>query len=80
MEQARKTALLVGAGALVAMGSLLPWTTRRRLSSGRSAARVWEALGHSSVAFAADTYQHLMPTMQEQARAIQDALGGVLGK
>jgi hypothetical protein len=42
---------------------------------------VWEALGHSSVVFAADTYQHLMPTMQEQAtRAIQDALGGVLGE
>lgn len=28
---------------------------------------VSEALGHSSVAFTMDTYQHLMPTMQEQA-------------
>ncbi len=37
---------------------------------------VSEALGHSSVAFTMDTYQHLLPTMGEQvARAIQEALG-----
>lgn len=35
-----------------------------------------EALGHASVAFTMDTYQHLMPSMGEQAaRAIQAALG-----
>jgi integrase len=33
------------------------------------------ALGHSSVAFTTDTYQYLMPTMQEQAdRAIEEAI------
>ena len=38
-----------------------------------------EALGHSSVAFTMDTYQHLMPTMQEQAvRAIEEAIGGTV--
>ena len=38
-----------------------------------------EALGHSSVAFTMDTYQHLMPTMQKQAvRAIEEALGGTV--
>jgi integrase len=37
---------------------------------------VSEALGHASVAFTMDTYQHVMPTMQEQAAdAIQAALG-----
>jgi integrase len=40
---------------------------------------VSEALGHSSVAFTMDTYQHLMPTMQEQAvRAIEEAIGGTV--
>lgn len=40
-----------------------------------------EALGHSSVSFTMDTYQHLMPTMQEAAtRAIEAALSGVLGE
>lgn len=35
-----------------------------------------EALGHSSVGFTMDTYQHLLPAMQETAaRAIEDALG-----
>lgn len=35
-----------------------------------------EALGHSSVAFTMDTYQHLMPTMGSQvAAAIETALG-----
>jgi integrase len=38
-----------------------------------------EALGHSSVAFTMDTYQHLMPTMHEQAvRAIEEAIGGTV--
>jgi hypothetical protein len=38
-----------------------------------------EALGHSSVAFTMDTYQHLMPTMQEPAvRAIEEAIGGTV--
>lgn len=38
-----------------------------------------EALGHSSVAFTMDTYQHLMPTMQEQAvSAIEEAIGGTV--
>jgi integrase len=38
-----------------------------------------EALGHASVAFTMDTYQHLMPTMQEQAvRAIEEAIGGTV--
>jgi integrase len=37
-----------------------------------------EGLGHSSVAFTMDTYQHLM-TMQEQAvRAIEEAIGGTV--
>jgi integrase len=40
-----------------------------------------EALGHSSVAFTMDTYQHLMPTMQDTAtRAIEQALGAAIGK
>jgi integrase len=39
-----------------------------------------EALGHSSVSFTMDTYQHLMPTMQDAAtRAIEEALGTVIG-
>lgn len=38
---------------------------------------VSEALGHSSVAFTMDTYQHLLPTMGDQvAAAIEEALGG----
>jgi integrase len=38
-----------------------------------------ESLGHSSVSFTMDTYQHLMPSMQETAtRAIEDALGSVI--
>lgn len=41
---------------------------------------VSEALGHSSVSFTMDTYQHLMPTMQNAAtRAIEAALGEALG-
>jgi integrase len=35
-----------------------------------------EALGHSSVAFTMDAYQHLMPGMQEAAAlAVEKALG-----
>ncbi len=42
---------------------------------------VSEVLGHSSVAFTMDTYQHLGPTMQETAvRAIEEALGAAIGK
>jgi integrase len=41
---------------------------------------VSEALGHSSVSFTMDTYQHLMPTMQDAAtRGIEEALGATLG-
>ena len=37
---------------------------------------VSEALGHASVAFTMDTYQHVLPTMGEQvAAAIETALG-----
>jgi integrase len=37
---------------------------------------VSEALGHSSVTFTMDTYQHLLPTMGDQiANAIETALG-----
>lgn len=40
---------------------------------------VSEALGHSSVSFTMDTYQHLMPTMQDAAtRAIEEAIGGTV--
>ena len=40
---------------------------------------VSEALGHSSVGFTMDTYQHLMPSMQEAAaRAIEQALGAAI--
>jgi len=39
-----------------------------------------EALGHSSVSFTMDTYQHLMPAMQDSAtRAIEAALGATIG-
>jgi integrase len=39
-----------------------------------------EALGHSSVSFTMDTYQHLMPTMQDAAtQAIEEALGATIG-
>jgi integrase len=42
--------------------------------------KVSEALGHSSVSFTMDTYQHLMPIMQESAvKAIESALGGIIG-
>jgi integrase len=42
---------------------------------------VSEALGHSSVSFTMDTYQHLMPTMQETAtQAIERALGAAIRK
>jgi integrase len=40
---------------------------------------VSEALGHSSAAFTMDVYQHVLPTMQEQAAAaIEEALGASL--
>jgi integrase len=40
---------------------------------------VSEALGHSSVSFTMDTYQHLMSTIQDAAtRAIEEAIGGTL--
>jgi integrase len=49
------------------------------LSAGVHPKVAQEALGHSSVAFTMDTYQHVMPSMQETAtRAIQDALGRVI--
>ena len=49
------------------------------LSAGVHPKVASEALGHSSVAFTMDTYQHLMPTMQKQAvRAIEEALGGTV--
>jgi hypothetical protein len=44
------------------------WTARRSTS---------EALGHSSVSFTMDTYQHLMPT-DAATRAIEDAIGGTV--
>jgi len=47
------------------------------LSAGVHPKVVSEALGHASVAFTMDTYQHVLPTMGEQvARAIQAALAG----
>jgi integrase len=50
------------------------------LSAGVHPKVASEALGHSSVSFTMDTYQHLMPTMQEAAtRAIEEALGNVIG-
>jgi hypothetical protein len=50
------------------------------LSAGVHPKVASEALGHSSVSFTMDTYQHLMPTMQDAAtRAIEEALGGAIG-
>jgi integrase len=47
------------------------------LSAGIHPKVVSEALGHSSVAFTMDTYQHVLPTMGEQvASAIETALRG----
>lgn len=52
----------------------------RLLEAGVHPKVVSEALGHSSVAFTMDVYQHLMPAMHEQAvRAIEQALGTVIG-
>ena len=55
--------------------------TRRRSSrQGFTQMVASEALGHSSVSFTMDTYQHLMPAMQESAvQAIEDALGDAIG-
>lgn len=40
---------------------------------------VSEVLGHSSTAFTMDTYQHVTPTMADQAaEVIQAALGGLV--
>jgi len=37
---------------------------------------VSEALGHSSVAFTMEVYQHVLPTMQEHAaHAVNEAFG-----
>jgi integrase len=48
------------------------------LSAGVHPKVASEALGHSSVSFTMDTYQHLMPTTQEQAvQAIESALRDV---
>jgi integrase len=48
----------------------------RLLEAGGHPKVVSEALGHASVAFTMDRYQHVMPTMQAQAAdAIQAALG-----
>jgi integrase len=48
----------------------------RLLEAGVHPKVVSEALGHASVAFTMDRYQHVMPTMQAQAAdAIQAALG-----
>jgi integrase len=47
------------------------------LTSGVHPKVVSEAMGHSSVAFTMDTYQHVLPTMGEQvASAIEKTLGG----
>jgi integrase len=47
------------------------------LAAGVHPKVVSEALGHSSVAFTMDTYQHVLPTMGDQvASAIETALGG----
>ncbi len=52
----------------------------RLLEAGVHPKVVSEALGHSSVAFTMDVYQHLMPTMQDAAtRAIEEALGDAIG-
>jgi integrase len=46
------------------------------LAAGVHPKVVSEALGHASVAFTMDTYQHVLPTMGEQvAAAIEKALG-----
>jgi integrase len=46
------------------------------LTAGVHPKVVSEALGHASVAFTMDTYQHVLPTMGEQvAQAIETALG-----
>jgi integrase len=46
------------------------------LAAGVHPKVVSEALGHSSVAFTMDTYQHVLPTMGEQvATSIETALG-----
>ena len=48
----------------------------RLLEAGVHPKVVSEALGHASVAFTMDRYQHVMPTMQAQAAdAIQAELG-----
>jgi integrase len=50
------------------------------LSAGVHPKVASEAFGHSSVSFTMDTYQHLMPTMQDAAtRAIEEALGAAIG-
>lgn len=52
----------------------------RLLEAGVHPKVVSEALGHSSVSFTMDTYQHLMPGMQDAAaRAIEEALGDAIG-
>jgi integrase len=46
------------------------------LTAGVHPKVVSEALGHSSVAFTMDVYQHVLPTMGEQvAQAIEATLG-----
>jgi integrase len=56
-------------------------TRRRRYRPGVDPKVASEALGHSSVSFTMDTYQHLMPTMQDAAtRAIEEALGAAIGR
>ena len=50
------------------------------LSAGVHPKAASEALGHSSVSITMDTYQHLMPIMQDAAtRAIEEALGAAIG-
>jgi integrase len=50
------------------------------LSAGVHPKVASEALGHSSVSLTMDTYQHLMPIMQDAAtRAIEEALGAAIG-
>ena len=46
------------------------------IGAGVNVKAVSEALGHASVAFTMDTYQHVLPTMGEQVTAaIETALG-----
>ena len=63
--------------------SLAHATSDLSIHSGRSvqpAKVASEALGHSSVAFTMDTYQHILLTMGEQvAAAIETGLGGDRG-